>query len=61
MTRWPISPRPAARFLRTFQSKAALRAFSTASAPPSMKNMWRSSGAGTVRARAVTNSAIWVV
>ena len=33
----PRSPRPAAKFLRTFQSMAALRAFSTASAPPSMK------------------------
>ena len=37
----PFSPRPAARFLRTFQSNAALSAFSTAMAPPSTKKRWR--------------------
>jgi hypothetical protein len=35
---------PFAKFFRTFQSNAVLRAFSTDSAPPLMKNRFGSSG-----------------
>ena len=59
MTRVPSSsPLPAAWLLRTFQSKAAFRVFSTASAPPSMKKMWPEWLGGTAtRANVSTNSA----
>ena len=54
----PFSPLPAARFLRTFQSKAVLSAFSTASAPPVMKNRCGMSAGLAMRAKVSTNSAM---
>ena len=49
--------RPAASLRRLFQSKAALSAFSTASAPPSTKNKWGRAGSPSTRAKVSTNSA----
>ena len=50
---------PFAKFLRTFQSKAALIAFSMASEPPSTKNMCLASDGGmATRAKVSTNSAM---
>ncbi len=45
-TFFPFSPFPAARFLRTFQSKAVFSEFSMPSEPPSTKNMWSACEAG---------------
>jgi len=41
------SPRPAAIFFRTFQSIAALSAFSTAAAPPRLKRTVRAASAAS--------------
>jgi len=49
---------PCASFQRLFQSKATLRAFSMASAPPSTKNRWGSAGSPRTRAKVSTKRAI---
>ena len=49
--------RPAISLRRLFQSNAHLSAFSTASAPPSMKNMCGSAGSPITRANVLTKSA----
>ena len=53
--------RPAASLRRLFQSKATFRAFSTASAPPSMKNRCGRAGSPSTRTKVSTNSAYAVV
>src|SRR4051812_46282307 len=54
-------PRPASKFLRTFQSMAALTAFSTAAAPPSIKKKRSIPLRAMTRAKVFTNSANWTV
>ena len=53
--------RPAASLCRLFQSNATLRAFSTASAPPSTKNRCGSAGSPSTRTKVATNSAYAVL
>ena len=52
---------PCASFQRDFQSNATLSAFSTASAPPSMKNRCGSAGSPSTRANVSTKRAIGTV